>query len=205
MPPHTNWGNGFHGEPQKERSNWCDWFGVRVQDVMKWHSLYQSVSHPVTAVVPWIRPATQGQPPLLHMATALPLGNSLSSSFSCLFLSPSLLLQLLSQLYKLSLFSLLFFSTPTLALWEEEGGSMLRGVEFFIVLGTRGDPSQGTLPFPSRFFFSLSPFKLPSSTPSIKSRWSLPSKPVFFISLLLPGLFFSHMCVCVCVHVCFPA
>ena len=41
---------------------------------MKWHSLYQSVSHSVTAVVPeyWLplRPAP------LHTAVALPLGKS---------------------------------------------------------------------------------------------------------------------------------
>lgn len=45
-------GNGLHGEPQKENSKQCDRFGVRVRCVMKWHSLYQSVSHSVTAVVP---------------------------------------------------------------------------------------------------------------------------------------------------------
>lgn len=50
--------------------------------MMKWHSLYQSVSHSVTAVVPEyslpLRPAP------LHTAVALPLGNSHSSP-SCLF------------------------------------------------------------------------------------------------------------------------
>lgn len=50
--------------------------------MMKWHGLYQSVSHSVTSVVPeyWLplRPAP------LHTAVALPLGNSLSS-LSCLF------------------------------------------------------------------------------------------------------------------------
>lgn len=92
-----------------------DW-GVRVHHVMKWHSLYQSVSHSVTSVVPeyWLpfRPAP------LHTATALPLGNSHSSP-SCLFGPLSLHHKLLSQLYKLSLFSLLF---PYLQLWLLENG-----------------------------------------------------------------------------------
>lgn len=57
--------------------------------------------------------------------------------------------------YKLCLFSLLFLH---LHLWLSEKcrrkGSTLRGVEifFFCVLGTRRDPSQGTLAFSSHFF-----------------------------------------------------
>lgn len=147
---HTNWGNGLHGEPQKERSNWCDWFRVRVQDVMKWHSLYQSVSHPVKAVVPEYYPPLRASPSSSHGHSSASGKLSFFLPFLS-FLSPSLLLQLLSQLYKLSLFSLLFFNSNSGSLGEG-GGSMLRGVEFFIVLGTHGDPSQGTLPFPSRFF-----------------------------------------------------
>lgn len=140
-----------------------------------------------------------GPAPLLHMATALPLGNSHSSSPFCLFLA----LHSFSSFYlnfTSCPFSVFYFSTPTLALWEKERGSMLRGVEFFIVLGTHGDPSQGTLPFPSRFFFpcQLSPFKLPSSTPSMKSHSSLPCKPVSFF----PPSSWSFFPLCV--HVCFP-
>lgn len=160
---------------------------------MKWHSLYQSVSHSVTAVVPeyWLplRPAP------LHTAVALPLGNSHSSP-SCLF----------GPLRSSTSFYLNFTSCPFSVYYflNSNSGSQRRGKGgkhvkrcgiFFIVLGTHGDPSQGTLPFPSRFF--------PSSALSLKASFfyfpmkshsSLSSKPVSF-SPLLPGLF-THLSVC---------
>ena len=69
---------------------------------------------------------------------------------------------------------------------------MLRGVEFFIVLGTRGDPSQGTLPFPSHFFprFALS-FKAFFFYLLMKSHSSLLSKGVWS--------FYIPVCACECV------
>lgn len=157
-------GYGLHGEPPRKNSNWCDRLGVRVHYVMKWHSLYQSVSHSVTAVVPeyWLplRPAP------LHTAVALSLGNSHSSP-SCLF----------GPLRSSTSFYLNFTSCPFSVYYflNSNSGSQRRGEGgkhakrcgiFFIVLGTHGDPSQGTLPFPSRFFSppQLSPLKLPSST-----------------------------------------
>lgn len=77
-------------------------------------------------------------------------------------------------------FQSIISSNPTPALWRRgEGGKHAKrcGI-FFIVLGTHGDPSQGTLPFPSRFFFfSLS---LPSST----SLWKA-TLAVFPANLLL--------------------
>lgn len=176
---HTNWGNSLHGEPQKENSNWCDRSGVRVRNVMKWHSLYQSVSHSVTAVVPeyWLplRPAP------LHTAVALPLGKSHSfPPFSRLFRSPPLLHRLLSQLYKLSLFSLLFPQIQ-LRLSGEGGkeGSMLRGVEFFLsFLAPMAIRHKALCPFlHAFFFFSLS---LPSSTSLLKATLA-----VFPANLLL--------------------
>lgn len=72
-------GTGLHSGPQKQNSNWCDRSRVRVHCVMKWHSLYQSVSHSVTPVVPECHSSTQ--------AGALPLGNSHSSPF-VFFFSP---------------------------------------------------------------------------------------------------------------------
>lgn len=79
---HTNWGMVFTVSHKKRIVTGVTDWGVRVHYVMKWHSLYQSVSHSVTSVVPeyWLplRPAP------LHTAMALPLGNSHSSP-SCLF------------------------------------------------------------------------------------------------------------------------
>lgn len=137
---------------------------VRVRYVMKWHSLYQSVSHSVTAVVPeyWLplRPAP------LHTATALPLGNSHPSpswSFRSPFAPPPAFISTLQAVPFQSIIS----STPTLALREGgEGGKHAKrcGI-FFIIPGTHSKASHGTLPFPSRFPPShLSPLKLPSST-----------------------------------------
>lgn len=160
---HTNWGIGLHGGPQKENSNWCDWSRVRVRYVMKWHGLYQSVSHSVTAVVPeyWL---PLGPAPL-HTAVALPLGTSHSSP-SCLF----------GPLRSFTSFYLNFTSCPfsVYYLLTSNSGSQRRGKGgkhakrcgiFFIVLGTHSDPSQGTLPFPSHFFPLKSPLKLPSPLP----------------------------------------
>lgn len=113
--PHTNWGTGLHCGPQKENSNWCDWSRVRVHRVMKWHGLYQSVSHPVTTVVPECSlPLRRAS---LLSALALPLGNSCSlhPPHLCLF---ALLCQLLSQLLQAVPFQSIISSPPSLALWE---------------------------------------------------------------------------------------
>lgn len=121
---------------------------------MKWHGLYQSVSHSVAAVVPEyrlpLRPAPLGNshsfPPLLSFRVPL-------RSFTSFYLN----------FYKLSLFSLLF---PHLQLWlsEKGGRSMLRGVEFVIVLGIRGRAVTRHLALSLHAPRQPSFLKLPSST-----------------------------------------
>lgn len=80
---------------------------------MKWHGLYQSVSHSVTAVVPECRLPLRPAP--------LPLGKS--RSLPPLFGSLHSFVLLLSQLYKLPPFHSIISSPPTLARREraEEG------------------------------------------------------------------------------------
>lgn len=187
--------NGLHGEPQKEKSNWCDWLGVRVHNVMKWHGLYQSVSHSVTAVVPeyWLplRPA------LLHTAVALPLGNSHSFP-SCLWFPFAPSPAFISTLQAVP-FQSIISSPPTLALREgAKEGSMLRGVEFFYRSWhpwrsvTRHFALSFTLFFPlSTLCVCLSLFKLPSSTSFSKATQVFPAN-LFFSSFLV----FSLVCPC---------
>lgn len=64
---------------------------------------------------------------------------------------------------------------------------MLRGVEFFIVLGIHGDPSQGTLPFPSRFPPPALFLQASSCYLAMKATLVFPANLFFF--LLFP-LFF---------------
>lgn len=159
---------------------------------MKWHGLYQSVSHSVTAVVPeyWLplRPA------LLHTAVALPLGNSHSSP-SCFWVPFAPSPAFISTLQAVP-FQSIISSPPTLALWERgKEGSILRGVEFFYHSWhpwrsvTRHFALSFTLFFSSLWALLLkaSSFYLP-----LKSHSSLPSKPASFFSLLF--LVFSHVC-----------
>lgn len=113
---------------------------------MKWHSLYQSVSHSVTAVV--LEYSLPLKTASLHTATAGPLGSSHSAP-SCLFGSPSLHHQLLSQLYKLPLFSLLF---PPLQSWLSEHGKRGRhakrcGIFFLSFLAPITNPHEALWPF----------------------------------------------------------
>lgn len=167
--------------------------GVRVRYVMKWHSLYQSVSHSVTAVVPEcclpLSPASSSHGPWLCLWE-----NSHSSPSSCLYRSPSLLHQaFISTFYKLTLFSLLF---PHLQLWlaEKRGGGKhaKRCGICFIVLGIHGDPSQGTLPFSFTLFlfFQLSFLKASFFYLFMKSHSSLPTNLFLFF---LPVCFFSPL------------
>lgn len=135
--------------------------------MMKWHGLYQSVSHSVTAEVPEyglpLRPA-----PLQHIRGSA----SGKLSFSPrLFRSPSLLHRLLSQLYKLSLFSLLF---PHLQLWlSEKGGKEGKHAKrcgiFLSFLAPMAIRHKALCPFLRTFFSSplqIFPLKLPSSNSS---------------------------------------
>lgn len=113
----------------------------------------------------------------------LRMGSSRSAP-SCLFGPLLLHHQLLSQLYKLPLFSLLF---PPLQPWLWEHGKWGRHAKrcgiFFIVLGTHSKPSQGTLAFSSCLPYSPS---LPSaSIPIWKAQ--VFSRPVSFLRS-------SHIC-----------
>lgn len=119
---------------------------------MKWHSLYQSVSHSVTAWVSeyWL-PLS---PAPLHTAVALPLGNSCSypvlSFLSHFFASSPAFFYLNFTSCPFSVYY--FFISNSGSLGREEGGKHAKrcGI-FFYHLGTHGNPSQGTLPLPSRF------------------------------------------------------
>lgn len=121
---HTNWGTGPPRGRQKRGSNWCDGWGVRVVEVMKWLSLYQSVTHSISTVVPEcrlpLRPARPPQLGLWEIFTAPP-------SFA-----PSL--AFISTLQAVP-FQSIISSPPTPALGGRgEKGSMLRGVEFGLSL-----------------------------------------------------------------------
>lgn len=119
--------------------------GVRVRCVMKWHSLYQSVSHSGTPVV--LEYSLPLKPASLHAAAARQLGSSRSAP-SCLFGSPSLHRQLLSQLYKLPPFSLLF---PPLQPWLSEHGKRGRYAKrcgiFLSSLAPIANPHKALWPF----------------------------------------------------------
>lgn len=158
--------------------------------MMKWHGLYQSVSHSVTAVVPeyWLplRPAP------LHTAVALPLGNSHSSP-SCLF----------GPLRSFTSFYLNFTSCPFSVYYflNSNSGSRRRGEGgkhakrcgiFLSFLAPMAIRHKALCPFPhappqalslkASFFYLL-----------MKSHSSLPSKPVSFSPLFLV---FSLVCPC---------
>lgn len=179
-------GNGLHSEPQKENSNWCDWLWVRVGRVMKWHSLYQSVSHSITAVVPeyW-----------------LPLRPWLSL-WETLFLPPPVFLvpfapspAFISTLQAVP-FQSIISSPPTLALWERgKEGSRLRGVEFFyrswhpLRSVTRHSALSFMLFFPPLLSFLKASFFYLSK----KSHSSLPRKPVSFFPIFFTCVCFSPL------------
>lgn len=170
--------------------------GVKVHLVMKWHSLYQSVSHSVTAWVSeyWL-PLS---PAPLHTAVALPLGNSCSYpvlSFLSHFFASSPAFFFISTLQAVP-FQSIISSSPILVLWEgRKEGSMLRGVEFFfIILAPMAIRHKALCPFLHAFpHAQRSPLKLPSSTPHMKSHSSpqanpLPSRRSFHSSVCCPRL-----------------
>lgn len=94
--------------------------------------------------------------------------------------------RLLSQLYKLPLFSLLF---PPLQSWLSEHGKPGRHAKrcgiffFYIVLGTHNKPSRGTVAFSSRLACSPSPTR---ASPPVR-------KAQIFSSLSLFSLVCSHL------------
>lgn len=152
---------------------------------MKWCSLHQSVSHSALALLPECSlPLKQAS---LHTSTARPLGSSRSApptppSFLS-FRSPLLLHQLLSQLYKLPLFSLLF---PRLRSGRSEHGKRGRHAKrcgiffFFIALGTHSRPSQGALAFsPCLPILSIPPscFRRSMNKPGFSADCFLSSGP----------------------------
>lgn len=184
-------GNGLHGEPQKENSNWCDWLGGQsslCDEVARPLSICQSFCH---VGGPWILAATQTSPSSYSHGFA----SGKFSFFPLLsFWSPSLLHKLLSQLYKLFLFSLLFPLPPTLALGKRgKEGSMLRGVGFFHRSWhpwqsvTRHFALSFMLSSPSTLSLRASFFYFP-----MKSHSSLPRN-------LSPSFWSFHLSV----HVCF--
>lgn len=104
---------------------------VRVCSVMKWHSLYQSVSHAVMAVVPEYLPPLKRAS--LHTATARPPHGK--PSF-CPLLSFSVPFCFTTSFYlnfTSCPFSVYYFlrSSPGSRSTGNEGGT-LRGVEFFL-------------------------------------------------------------------------
>lgn len=126
--------------------------GVRVRDVMKWHSLYQSVSHSVTAVVPEcrlpLRTASSSHGPWLCLWETL-IRPPPPVFFGPLRSSTGFYLNFLQAVPFHSIIS----SPPTLA-HGEGGGSMLRGVEFVLsFLASMAIRHKALCPFPSRFFF----------------------------------------------------
>lgn len=148
---------------------------------MKWHSLYQSVSHSVTAVVPeYLLPL---RPDLLHTAVALPLGNFHSSS-SCLWVPFAPSPAFISTLQAVP-FQSIISSPPTLALWERgKEGSILRGVEFFYHSWHPWRSVTRHFALSFTLFFSpssqLSPLKLPSSTSLWKATLVFPANLLLF-------------------------
>lgn len=186
-------GNSLHGEPQKENSNWCDWLGVRVHYVMKWHSLYQSVSHSVTAVVPeyWL----PLRPPPLHTAVALPLGNSHSSP-SCLF----------GPLRSFTSFYLNFTSCPFSVYYflNSNSGSQSRGEGgkhakrcgiFLSFLAPMAIRHKALCPFLHAFPPSALSLELPSSTSLWKATLVFPEN----LFLFSPSSWSFHLSA----HACF--
>lgn len=131
-----------------------------------------------------------GPAPLLHMVTAQPLGNSHSSPLFCLFLA----LHSFSSFYlnfTSCPFSVFYFSTPTLALREKEGEHAKRcGIFYRSWHPWRSVTRHFALSFTLFFPCQLSPFKLPYSTPSMKSHSRLPRKPVSLFPFLV--CFFSR-------------
>lgn len=161
--------------------------------MMKWHSLYQSVSHSVTAVVPeyWLplRPAP------LHTAVALPLGNSHSSP-SCLF----------GPLRSFTSFYLNFTSCPFSVYYflNSNSGSRRRGEGgkhakrcgiFLSFLAPMAIRHKALCPFLHAFFPPQLSLKASFFNFPMKGHSGLPSKPVllFFFTLFLV---FSLICPC---------
>lgn len=137
---------------------------------MKWCSLHQSVSHSALALLPECSlPLKQAS---LHTSTAQPLGSSRSATPPpapphpfLSFRSPLLLHQLLSQLYKLPLFSLLF---PRLRSGRSEHGKRGRhakrcGIFFFLsLLAPIADRHKALWPFLHAFHPPHPSLMLPS-------------------------------------------
>lgn len=121
------------GERSSQNGNWCDRLGVRVRCVMKWHGLYQSVSHSVVTVVPEYELPLRPAP--LHTAVAQPLGKSHSPP-SCLWVLFSPSSAFISTLQAASFHSII--SSPpirSVGEWGRGGGGVggiVRGVEFFL-------------------------------------------------------------------------
>lgn len=169
--------------------------GVKVHLVMKWHSLYQSVSHSVTAWVSeyWL-PLS---PAPLHTAVALPLGNSCSypvlSFLSHFFASSPAFFYLNFTSCPFSVYY--FFISNSGSLGREEGGKHAKrcGI-FFIILAPMAIRHKALCPFLHAFpHAQRSPLKLPSSTPHMKSHSSpqanpLPSRRSFHSSVCCPRL-----------------
>lgn len=161
--------------------------------MMKWHGLYQSVSHSVTPVVPeyWLplRPAP------LHTAVALPLGNSPSSP-SCFF----------SPLRSFTSFYLNFTSCPFSVYYfltsnsgsqgrEKEGKHAKRCGIFLSFLAPMAIRHKALCPFLHAFSpFTLS-FKASFFYLLMKSCSNLPSKLLFFFP---PSSWAFHMPVPSC-------
>lgn len=170
--------------PIEGQSSLCD-------EVAQPLSICQSFCH---GGGPWILAATQASPSS-HGRSSAPGKFSFFPLLS--FRSPSLLHQLLSQLYKLSLFSLLF---PQLQHWLSEewmwGGS--RGVHakrcgiFLSFLAPIAIRHKALCPLLHAFFSSLPSLLLLNASSFYATLWkatsSLPSEPAFIILPALPGL-----------------
>lgn len=162
---------------------------------MKWHSLYQSVSHSVTSVVPECRLPLRPAP--LHTTMVLPLGNSHSSP-SCLsgpFRSfTSFYLNFTSCPF--SVYYFLTYQLWPLENWGKEG-SMLRGVEMFY---PSWHPWQSvTSHFALSFvLFSPSAFSLQLPSSASLQKAPIPTIPVFFLLVGPCMLFTSRVSRCSC-------
>ena len=180
---YTNWGMVFTVSHRKRMVTGVTDRGVRVRRVMKWHGLYQSVSHSVTPVVPEYRLPLRPASPSHGRGSA---SGKLSFFFRFPF-APSTGFYLNFTSCPFSVYY--FLNSNSGSRRRGEGGKHAKRCGIFLsFLAPMAIRHKALCPFLHAFFFSLSPST--SSTSSMKSHSKSSQQTCFFFLFLV----FSLVC-----------